>query len=252
MNLKNKNGNSIIQVVIAMGITGILTMAILTLSSNQSKEMKYFKQKLEFLQMENLLSSALADPATCETILTANNISINTNDLPSNRIVIPLLKSSADPAAPALLSANQAYDVENQLTIKEIFLDSFSAGGGDRYFANFNVELDSSTLVRALRPAKVRLLFSADMGTPADSRRMTSCRYTVGPPPPPATVLPGTTCGACMTYDNGATNGGSGANVACNGVSICGGNCPAGYYYTAIFWCGAHCSGWGYYSCVKS
>lgn len=59
----NESGFSIIQVLIAIAMSGMLAMIIATTMSNQNKDAKSLGEKLAVIELSNLLITTWIDPA---------------------------------------------------------------------------------------------------------------------------------------------------------------------------------------------
>lgn len=64
----NQNGQTIIQVLVACAIAGILTLAIITIIVNLSKDVTALEQRLASTDLQRVLESSLSDGTVCQYI----------------------------------------------------------------------------------------------------------------------------------------------------------------------------------------
>ena len=205
MNIKNQRGQSLIQIVISIGIMGIVMAGFASMMSIQSKETRSLTEKLAALDLQKILTSALADGSVCQyvlnnpSVLTFNSTLVSLATPQTVIISTPLYASVSGgvPGPPIAQVLQQASSFSNTLIINSISL-SITSGSGSSYIGNWVVEFDNTKTVRAIKPATISTTLIADTSTPT-AARITGCM---------AGALAGTVTGRCNfgTATGTATN----------------------------------------------
>lgn len=219
-----RNGQSLIQVLISIGITGILLLVMMSMFSQQNTEVRALKEKLAVTDFQQQLIRSFSDGTLCRHLLvSAGPLTFNSTYATAgaanrpfinlNRDTIPV---SAQPGAPPLATAGEpASLVASTLTIAtNAFLppafqvtniQGTSSGSTGVYTANFQVNFDQTKLVRALVPASTQItILTSSSGT---TQTITGC---FGEKPP-------SIVGTCEAYQNYA--GTYLGNVGCWGLA---------------------------------
>ncbi|MGZ3723432.1 MAG: tail fiber domain-containing protein [Bdellovibrionales bacterium] len=175
--LKGQRGQSIIQVMVASAIMGILMTAIVSVQSSQSQENRALGEKMGALDLQRSITVALADGAVCMYLLA--NTPANTFDstkLPQTITLAPPLYSSvvAGVPGPILAQVGSAPSIiANSLIVKSIGL-TITAGAANTYNGNLNVNWDNTKMVRPINPAAGGVILTVDVSNPT-SAKITGC-----------------------------------------------------------------------------
>lgn len=76
--MKNK-GMSLIEVIIAIGIMSLISFAFMSMIDNQQKQLAFFQNKSDLVELKNFLVEAFSKSETCDWQLSSSNTSQNLN-----------------------------------------------------------------------------------------------------------------------------------------------------------------------------
>lgn len=249
--IQNQRGQSLVQVMISLGIMCLMMTVFATMMVNQLKETRALSEKLAAMDLEKLLIASLADGSVCSYVLGPNpswQTFDSTLPLPQT---ITLTNPSPDAAAlyisilpgptngPLAVQVGKPVSaVSSRLTVTSIQLQIASGASGS-YLGNWIVNFDPATEVRALKPVFISTKLTVDTTIPT-SAKITGCQSTLAPSPAPAQMLT-----AGMGYD-GQTGSIACASIrkacvyvvsynyievdaACNSATNCAHFCSTGY-----------------------
>ena len=235
-NLRNQRGESLMTVIIAVGIAGILILAIMTMASDMTKSLKYFSQKTDVLEMKGYLMQQLAAPTICDwQLATANSMAHINETTPASTpdINFTALYSGSSNTTPSMIDT--ATPTLSGLKVTSIKFKNFAATGTPgRFSSELTVSFDPTTLVHPLAPFKIRkdITFDTTAGS-ATARPILGCETAGGA----AATLPTGACPAipgCAlpvgfpTQSRGAPPGGWG----CAGAPAVCGSYDASHVYS--------------------
>jgi hypothetical protein len=163
------SGNSILEILVAAGIMLTLLMALLAMSDAQMKDLKSFYQKGELTDLRSQIMLAFSNTSVCTWQLA--NPAINpiidlsgvtttqksSTTLPLNELYFGLDNASSPVAivgSPLPLSTTGL--VVSQITFGEIT----ATGNPAEYIGTLEIQMDSATLVRPLKPVRFRQVVS--------------------------------------------------------------------------------------------
>jgi len=259
--LTNHRGQSLVQVLISIGIMGILMATMATMFSNQSRETTALSQKLASADLEKILISSLSDGSVCQYIV--NHPSPLTFDStkvsPSTpQIITPTLPiyASVQPGPPAVTGpvvaqvGQLASPYSTSATIGSITLSISGApsplpppGPGVIFTGNWVVTIDKGTLIRTLVPNTVSTALVADTTNP-NAAIITGCSGNsvggiggyatfIAPGPFTFTVPTGVSKIKVTAVGGGGGGGGSAGTTSLNvsaGIGANGGTVGIGIY----------------------
>ncbi len=164
--LKNSRGQSLIQVLVSIGIMGILTLGMVSIQQMQGKENKALTEKLAVLDAQKLVSATLADGSICTYhILRMPNHSFQASEVTATTTPAPIslgdnFLAGATATSPALFTKDQSISpLANNIVASSFQLTNIrcetpctNALTSDVFKADFQINFDSSTLVRAIKP----------------------------------------------------------------------------------------------------
>jgi len=193
----SQKGQSIIQVLIAIGLMSIVTAGFTMMISYQQRESKALTEKLAALDLQRTLSSTLTSGAVCRYIL--NNptvLTFNANAVsPTTPAVLtpstPLYSSvSPGPVLGPVVATvgDRASVLSNSLFISSISLQITGApspmpapGPGATFSGHWRIDFDSTKTVRPIKSLSISTTLAVDTTTPGQSK-VTGCMDTTAPP----------------------------------------------------------------------
>lgn len=175
--MERAEGQSLVQVMVAAGVLGVVILATTSMLTVQQKESRALTEKLAALDLEKLLLAALADGTVCTAELSnaAMNPSAPYTLSPTNpdfSIALNSIHAAGVPASPVLVSVGAAASpMSPTLKVSGISIGNFTgAGPPNQYLAELQVSFDAAKLVRPIRPLTIRLGITADA-----SDKITGC-----------------------------------------------------------------------------
>lgn len=179
---KNKNGSTLIESLVSIGITSIAMVAIGTLIMNQAREIKAMTEKMASLDVEKVLIQALADGSVCTKMLTdigyhsSNPVTFDSSlidtstppeiALPNNQIIGGASATLHD--GPFLVKKDlRASTLSQTLIVSSVKIANIKdLGSGDSYLADFIISFDEEKLVRPIKPISISTILKTDNSTP--------------------------------------------------------------------------------------
>ncbi|PWU15873.1 MAG: hypothetical protein C5B49_11225 [Bdellovibrio sp.] len=190
---KNFSGHLMLNVLIALGVSSFVFLALNSLIYNQFQARRMLKERLARHDFQLALTRSFSDGSLCTFLLTQSNaISFDsTNATPGNpnapTVLLPLttIPTSTAPSAPTLVVAGQAVSPVAStlvaLSSNPFQLNSIvgtSAGKYGIFVANFQVKFDDRFTVQPLHPAQVSVILNTNsVGT---TQTVSGCQNTTG------------------------------------------------------------------------
>lgn len=181
--VRQQSGSSLIQIVISIGIMGVLMASFITMTTQQNREMKALREDLASMDLQKMLMAVLADGVVCKYAL--NNPSpqtFNSTSVSAKKpavIKLNKLLASGSASAPIVAEVGQkASSYSNSLIVSAIKLN-ITGGTGNTYVGDWIVEFDSSKTVRQVRPVTVSTMLTVDKSTPSVTK-ITACQKSGG------------------------------------------------------------------------
>lgn len=169
----NSKGQSLIQVLVSIGLMSILITLFASIVTSQQKEIKSLTEKQAYIEFSNFAIDTLSTGEVCK--FETNNPTVQTLDLtPDNiqnaKFTFNELHTKPDSTSPMLVRVGDAVSsLTNSLVVKSIELAEFS-GGGPSYLANWVIKFDEEKTVRALKPLKIKTMVNFDTANLAASK----------------------------------------------------------------------------------
>ncbi len=174
--LESRNGFSIIEVLIVLGIMGVLFAGLSSMQMTQLREAKYLSEKLATYDLERLLINEMGEGSSCQYIL--NNPAVLTFDsiavASAPQFITPTLpiysKIVAGVPGPILvavgtsLSNNPSSMIVNGIRLK------IESGVGNIFRGNWEISIDPTTMVKAIKPISISTVLTADLTNPRTAR----------------------------------------------------------------------------------
>jgi len=187
----NHRGQSLIQVLISLGLMGILASALMTMMSIQMKETRALTQKVASLDLEKLLIASLANGKVCKYVLNFNGVGsaapltfdASPGGLPQT-ITLPQdrpLYAAVNEGIPigtwpiAAKTGELGSPSSTSLKIRSIQL-RVNSGSNGRYLGDWVVNWDENSLVRSILPLSVSTNLKVDDTTNPSAAKILDCQ----------------------------------------------------------------------------
>jgi type II secretory pathway pseudopilin PulG len=241
--VRNERGQSLVQILVAVGLMGILMAAFAQMMTNQMRETKALSEKLASLDLEKLLIAALADGSVCGHVL--NNPAPLTFDstkpLPQYiegppgqpiKLYTSIVHNPPGPDVPGPVAAEvgkPASAMVPSLTVQRIRL-AITDKVGSAYKGNWEVILDPTGTTRSLRPIAISTFLGVNASIPTAAKVLV-CQQSSNPTtsgwvkPPGGGLIP-----MLASYNYWTTPNAHPANICKNtGYTTYTGNCRGSY-----------------------
>lgn len=208
----NSRGLSILEVLISMGILGILMTAMISFFQTQNREVKALQESLARLDLEASMIKTFSSSGICSFVLsdssqspsgTNPNRSVDTIDVSSTSSLssinitidrVPIAAASSSPdlvKVGGLASANS-----NSLKIASMKFENFRSVGVDQYMADFVIDFDQTLLVRKMKALTIKNININTKATdPSNAKSVSECSATTKGATPKITRYSFTTVG---------------------------------------------------------
>lgn len=174
----NARGFSLIEVLVAAAIMGIVALGMATMFANMITQSRALNEKLAELETQRWATEALGNAKTCKDALTLPSaITFDSASIPTS---IPLPAASISTAGGAVATVGQvASPTSPTLFVAAIDLANIqNAGAPDSWTGEVQIRFDDTKLVRSLRPASVRIGFETDPASPPNAKKIEACGLT--------------------------------------------------------------------------
>jgi hypothetical protein len=184
--LVNQRGQSLIQVIISLGIMGIGMLAVVSMQVTQQRESRALTEKLASVDLLRVVTTALANPASCNAMFSSANLH-NPAALPFDATAISpttpykfsITSIPTGTTAPPIVSAGSQVSPLSDSLVLRPNTPNPTLPPGIRLMvtsltnATLELNFENSSLVRTLKP----LQFPIDIITsgPLSSTLITSC-----------------------------------------------------------------------------
>ncbi len=208
--VQHEHGSSLIETMIAVGIVGIITLAVASLITTMSQEQRRLREQLARMELTNFITQVMSRPTACKATLTSpSQLSFDSTSLPANGD-IPSGSIAFSPGNPAISNGDRASPIAPTLIVQALNLvDIVNAGSADTWTGELQVSFDQSKLAMPLADAKIRITFQTDPTSPPNNKLVSECG--------PSTSIVNLISGSSLQY-SGWTN---------NVTSI---SCPADHF----------------------
>ncbi|MGZ6440686.1 MAG: PulJ/GspJ family protein [Pseudobdellovibrionaceae bacterium] len=175
--LSRNEGQSLISVMIGMGVMVIMALAFMSMMSTQQKEARAIAEKLASLDLERVIIASFADGSICTAELSDSTLNpsapytINTSLLSGYSIHLNAIHAAATPSSPVLVSAGSPVSpLINSLKVSGINFKNFTVASGNKYLAELEISFDQTNLVRSIKPVVAKVIIGTDA-----SQKINSC-----------------------------------------------------------------------------
>lgn len=174
----SNSGMSIMNVMVGMALTAILSVFVMQLTDNQNKSLKYFMQKSDSIELKSAIITALRKSSVCHWQLATTNHgqTINTTN-PANvptEININKIYMGDNTSTPVLAAIN--HQASSSLQVSTIKYKKIRHTTGEEYTGVLEISFDSSKLARPIRPVEIaqNIVIDSTAGT-VSSRPIKKC-----------------------------------------------------------------------------
>lgn len=176
--LFNQNGNSLLQVILASGLMGLVALGLASMMANQNKEVGALEEKMMLIGLQTQVMNVLSSPAFCECFIGTNTLNYGAdpkvwNGLPST------LGSSYDgtcaPVGGAILSVGVPISVKIVPIALNIMNITETTTGSGIFSGNLMIQFNQNLLTRYRKNLLIPIYFSVNMADPVGARRLVSC-----------------------------------------------------------------------------
>lgn len=192
--VKNNRGESLIMVLVALGISGIIMLATMSMFNSQLKNQKKIIEKFQIIDTKNLILTSLADSSICKcqlgTIVLAPDATQVFNDASIN-----MIKTSCLAGAETIVRKSNPLAGTTNLVTDDIRITSFSVSdlATKKYNAKIQVSFDPNKSSMPFKPIIVDMQLKTDA-----SNKIIDCVSSAGmmnaAPPPATSVIQSFTC----------------------------------------------------------
>lgn len=154
---KNRDGFSLVEIMISVGVLGLTMLAFSNLIQSQMKSIAQLEDKLSAVDMENLVNRLIASEDSCKNSFVDLNLAVDAE-----------AASIKDAKDNEIISKRLGFD---RLSISKISVKptSIAPGGGVGY-AQLRIELASSRSPASIKPIEKEITVTTDA-----SRRVVTC-----------------------------------------------------------------------------
>lgn len=165
--ISGTSGSTLIEVVVTSSVLLIMTMAIISVTTNQNKELSALNEKLALFELERVLQSNINDSCTAELSNSLVNAAAPYLINSTTTIHLNHLHASSQSGAPKIVEVG---NLTPTIKINDILVDNFISSGPNKYLADLTIKIDQSKLIRSRKPIKLRLTVNTNA-----TNRVVSC-----------------------------------------------------------------------------
>lgn len=183
-----QRGFSIVEVLVTVGIMGIMMAGMMTIQSSQNRDVKGLNEQLGKSELDRMLISTFADGSVCNFLfsnpadvgLSPADAKFDPSTLPNtNAFLLDNIPARAVAGTtPVVKSGVASATTTSSLIVKTISIDVTGPAGPNNYQANLVVAFEPANLVRALIPLTYPMILQTT-GVGADTT-VTGCQLTNG------------------------------------------------------------------------
>ncbi|MBL7557691.1 MAG: hypothetical protein JNM24_17815, partial [Bdellovibrionaceae bacterium] len=187
--LSTSRGASLIEILISIGILGILSVAFMNTLLTQQKQIRHLSQKQEIADLKSYIQSTFTNSDSCSCSLRPTDVSTPGTLVFNSTIVdgslsmsIPQIKEGCSVGAANIIKAGELIPgTQTQLRVKDINLVEIKPGGNPlEWYGFIQVSFDPSSTAFSLKPLQIKQRFTIDTVAPstASNRLVKSCIST--------------------------------------------------------------------------
>lgn len=173
MSKKKEHGFSLIQMIVAVGIFGILASLFASMQTQQANQIRGLMQKSEIVDIQNMLSRVLSNEQTCLCMLSHGSFDSQVTN-GSQYLDVNTIRSSCSPSAENLIAENQP--LMSGIVPESIRLTELKpTGNPNEWMGYWSITWKQSSLATPAKASKIRQIFLIDPSTPAGNTKIESC-----------------------------------------------------------------------------
>ena len=168
----NQHGFSILEVLIALGIMGVVSAGLMTLVVNMQKESRAIAEGIAARDLAQTLIRTLGDGSVCEYLLTKpvvlkfNSTAVSPTTPQTLTPTLPIYSTITPAPGPIVAQVGaQASAYSSTLVVSSINLQ-ITNGVGNSFTGNWVINFDPTKSVRPIRPVTVTASITADISVP--------------------------------------------------------------------------------------
>ncbi len=169
------------QVLVSIGIMGILLLAMVSMLQTQQKELRSIRQKQEAVELKSTMLQQMLKSDICTWQLKDKVIDVSlvtTEASPSPTVVeLNVLRQGPDVSSAMLAQAGEKLPFTTTgIRVASIsFRHIFATGNANEYTGVFEVSFDESSLAYAIHPVQVQQVIKVVGTDPGNAKRIESC-----------------------------------------------------------------------------
>lgn len=173
----NRRGFSIIEVLVALSLVTIVSLAVANLLTMQQKEMRAIKEKLSTTDLESITKKIIMNDNYCQCLFkgnTFNSITKTWNTFPTS------LPSSFDAACVPV--GGDLFKVGNKLPSSSVEVSGFKMNnifeiviGSGNYVGEMNIKFKADSMVRSVKDVNVSMGFTVNPLDPPAAQNVAAC-----------------------------------------------------------------------------
>lgn len=182
-----KNGFSLIELLVVIGIMSILALGMMTMMDNQNKDFKFLAEKFEIRDTKSILTGVLDENAFCGCFLSGKTLNTATRQINEAVNSIPLSYSNPGCVASAqkiIPAVGSKLSGSSNITVGSIAIlpGTEVVTGSGKY--STSLEINFGNVSRSVRPMTVPIFFKIDLTSgSAAARPVSACISAVVSPP---------------------------------------------------------------------
>lgn len=174
----NRKGQGLLQALIGIALTGIVSLATISLLQNQFKEVAALTERLAKSEASAQLISALTDSTLCTYMMSNfSNRTFNGKDVAINqpKILITKILAGTSANAPSIVATNKAVSAMTTKVVPEEIYAQVRGESGDKYHGILAVKFKADKLTRSMKDIEIPLNFTVNPSSPLNQRQIDGC-----------------------------------------------------------------------------
>ncbi len=184
-----RDGFSLIETIMAIGLLSAGMIGFMQMSQYQQKQTLALSQKLGALDIQNFLIRLMADGTLCNYDLTnsASGNGIPLSFLSASPTILPLnaLHLTSTSTTPWVTVSSTPSSIDQNVMVQSISLVNIQPAAtppNNIYTAQIQIAFNPTKLIQPLPPARAQVLLTTVAGTAPGSLKITGCTSTAAAP----------------------------------------------------------------------
>ena len=179
----NQRGGSLMEVIVAVGIMGILAAGMASMFDGQQKQIRALLQKQEMIELKNNMLRQLSSAAVCTWQLQDKRINVDGtySELAPSPTVLNLTGGTlyagpSSTSAPLAIAGQRLPASLARLEVAAVtFKNIYPTGNPNEYKGVVEVSFNASSLAIASHPIQVQQTVTVNPTDPPDQKRIVAC-----------------------------------------------------------------------------